>query len=99
MRYFHSGFGDRKLGTLGSSDSEDNDNDDAATTTNLGVLNGKQVLEKPKKRKHTAEDNGAERLESPTKKHKKHRTPEEIKEREEKKAKKEKKREKERAKS
>lgn len=94
MRYFHSGFGDTEPGTLGSSDSEA----ETPAPAGLGIPNGSQVLNKPEKRKHEGV-NGLEQSGSPTKKHKKLRTPEEIKKREEKKAKKERKKEKERTKS
>lgn len=96
MRYFPSGFGHHAPITLGSSDSEEETQ--PAPPAGLGIPNGVHLPQKPEKRKHKHTD-GDERMESPTKKHKKHRTPEEIKAREEKKAKKERKRERETAKS
>lgn len=73
MRYFHSGFGKDEPGTLGSSDSE---------AEPPAQANGTHVPKKAAKRK-LEEVAG---VESPEKKHKKHRTPEEIKKREQKKA-------------
>lgn len=95
MRFFPSGCSNHAPETLGLSDSED---DLPPRTAGLGVPNGIHLPSNSEKRKHEYA-NGDERLESPTKKHKKHRTPEENKRREEKKAKKERKREKESAKS
>lgn len=86
MRYFHSGFGDEEPGTLGSSDSDA----EAPAPAGLGVMNGAQPRHKPEKKRKHAEVNGVDTSPAP-KKHKKHRTPEEIKKREEKKAKKAKK--------
>lgn len=94
MRYFHSGFGGQDPGTIGSSDSEA----EAPPPAGLGVMNGTHAPTKSEKRRHS-QVSGVEILENPVKKHKKHRTPEEIKERAEKKARKEKKRGKERTKS
>jgi hypothetical protein len=82
MRYFHSGFGDPDPGILGDSESEDEE-------PSRTVTNGVQALNKPGKRKQE-EVAGTEGAEAPVKKHKKHRTPEELKKREEKKAKKKK---------
>jgi hypothetical protein len=92
MRYFHSGFGEEDPGILGPSDSENEPPEPAG----LGVPNGThapmtQELSKPEKRKYV-ETNGVEGPEPSPKKHKKHRTPEEIQAREERKAKKEKRR-------
>ncbi|KAF2121777.1 DNA-directed RNA polymerase I subunit RPA34.5-domain-containing protein [Lophiotrema nucula] len=75
MHFHPSGFGDEDGGTLGSSDS----GDEAAPlrpTAGLGVPNGAQSLKKLEKRKHQ-HTNDEDRAESPVKKHKKHRTPEE----------------------
>jgi hypothetical protein len=96
MRYFPSGVEDHTPVTLGISDSEDEAL--AKRPAGLGVPNGLHLASKPEKRKH-AEVNGHDGIEIPSKKHKKHQTPEEIQKKAEKKAKKEKKRQKEHAKT
>ena len=86
MRYLPLGFvGAESGGVLGDTDSEDDDVHQERA--GLAAPNGLNLPTKAPKRKHT-EVNGDE---APSKKVKKHRTPEEIKKREEKKAKKEKK--------
>jgi hypothetical protein len=85
MRYLPLGFvGGDSGGVLGDTDSED----DAVPQERAGlaVPNGLNLPTKAAKRKHH-EANGNE---APSKKIKKHRTPEEIKKKEEKKSKKEK---------
>ena len=86
MRYLPLGFvGGDSGGVLGDTDSE---NDDVPQeSAGLAAPSGLNLPTKTAKRKHT-ETNGEE---APSKKVKKHRTPEEIKKREEKKAKKDKK--------
>ncbi|KAF2630192.1 hypothetical protein BU25DRAFT_446977 [Macroventuria anomochaeta] len=86
MRYLPLGFvGGNSGGVLGDTDSED----DGVPQERAGLAapSGLNLPTKTAKRKHT-EANGEE---APSKKVKKHRTPEEIKKREEKKAKKDKK--------
>jgi hypothetical protein len=86
MRYLPLGFvGSDSGGVLGDTDSEDDDV--PQERAGLAAPNGLNLPTKAPKRKHT-EANGEE---APSKKVKKHRTPDEIKKREEKKAKKEKK--------
>ncbi|PVH97685.1 hypothetical protein DM02DRAFT_567511 [Periconia macrospinosa] len=89
MRFFPSGVTNQTPVTLGSSDDEEDDR--PAPTAGLGVPNGIHLPVRSEKRKH-GDLHEDERVESPAKKHKKHRTPEELKKREEKRAKKEKKR-------
>ena len=78
MRYFHSGFGERDPGILGSSDSEHEIALPVRSTPKEKHLHSK----KGEKRKHEAED------EASSKKHRKTRDPEEAKKRREKKEKK-----------
>ncbi|KAJ4990791.1 hypothetical protein SVAN01_03800 [Stagonosporopsis vannaccii] len=86
MRYLPLGFvGGDSGGVLGDTDSEEDDV--PQERAGLAAPNGLNLPTKAGKRKH-AEANGDE---APSKKIKKHRTPEEIKRKEEKKAKKEKK--------
>lgn len=86
MRYLPLGFvGSDSGGVLGDTDSEDDDV--PQERAGLAAPNGLNLPTKAPKRKHT-EANGED---APSKKVKKHRTPDEIKKREEKKAKKEKK--------
>ncbi|KAF1956531.1 hypothetical protein CC80DRAFT_472022 [Byssothecium circinans] len=89
MRYFPSGVADHTPVNLGSSDDEN----DAPPVRTAGLAVPNSIHLPVGKRKHE-DANGDERVESPTKKHRKHRTPEEIKRREERRARKEKKREK-----
>lgn len=86
MRYLPLGYvGGDSGGVLGDSDSEDDDVPQAQA--GLAAPNGLNLPTKAPKRKHTE----AIGEEAPSKKIKKHRTPEEIKKREEKRAKKDKK--------
>lgn len=86
MRYLPLGFvGGDSGGVLGDTDSEDDDV--PQERAGLAAPNGLNLPTKAAKRKHT-EANGEE---APSKKIKKHRTPEEMKKREEKKSKKDKK--------
>jgi len=86
MRYLPLGFvGGSTGGVLGDTDSEEDDV--PQERAGLAAPNGLNLPTKAGKRKHT-EANGDE---APSKKIKKHRSPEEIKKKEEKKAKKEKK--------
>ncbi|KAJ4334770.1 hypothetical protein N0V95_009084 [Ascochyta clinopodiicola] len=86
MRYLPLGFvGGDSGGVLGDTDSEDDDV--PQERAGLAAPNGLNLPTKAPKRKHT-EANGEE---APSKKVKKHKTPEELKKKEEKKAKKEKK--------
>ncbi|KZM22660.1 uncharacterized protein EKO05_0009726 [Ascochyta rabiei] len=86
MRYVPLGFvGGDSGGVLGDTDSEDDDV--PQERAGLAAPNGLNLPTKAPKRKHT-EANGEE---APSKKVKKHKTPEEMKKKEEKKAKKEKK--------
>jgi hypothetical protein len=88
MRFLPTGFGGGNAGTLGDSDSEE---DTPQVTAGLGMPNGLNLPSRKVKRKHT-ELNGDARSESPSKKHKKHRTPEDVQRKEERRAKKEKRR-------
>ncbi|KAF9701739.1 hypothetical protein EKO04_000581 [Ascochyta lentis] len=86
MRYLPLGFvGGDSGGVLGDTDSEEDDV--PQERAGLAAPNGLNLPTKASKRKHT-ETNGEE---APSKKIKKHKTPEEMKKKEEKKAKKEKK--------
>ncbi|KAH7095213.1 DNA-directed RNA polymerase I subunit RPA34.5-domain-containing protein [Paraphoma chrysanthemicola] len=91
MRFRPSGSGGGDLGTLGDSESEAEILKD---TAGLGMPNKLNLPSRPRKDKRKlAETNGDATTESPARKHKKHRTPEEAKRRDEaKRAKKEKKR-------
>ncbi|KAJ4291165.1 hypothetical protein N0V90_010363 [Kalmusia sp. IMI 367209] len=91
MRFFPSGFEGSAPTTLGTSDSEDDGS--IPEPAGLGIPKGLDLPAKKEKRKHE-QANGEEGIESPTKKHKKHRTAEEQHKRDEKKAKKERKKEK-----
>ena len=73
---------------LGVSDSED---DTPQKTAGLGMPDGLNLPSRKEKRKHT-EVNGDARAESPSKKHKKHQTAEQIQRKEERRARKEKQR-------
>lgn len=88
MRFFPTGFGGDTPGTLGESDSEAEGLPEKA---GFGVLIGRDLASRPEKRKHVlAED--AERVDSPSKKSRKPRSPEELKRKGERKAKKDRKR-------
>lgn len=93
MRFFPSGVQDHTPVTLGSDDEEDAG---SAPTAGLAVPNGVHLPVRSEKRK-LADLHEDDKVESPVKKHKKHRTPEELKRREERRAKKDKKREKAKA--
>ena len=86
MRYLPLGFvGGDSGGVLGDTDSEDDEVPQECA--GLAAPNGLNLPTKAAKRKHT--EGSVEEV--PSKKMKKHRTPEEIKKKEEKKLKKEKK--------
>lgn len=86
MRYLPLGFtGGEAGGVLGDTDSEEDEV--PQERAGLAAPNGLNLPTKAAKRRHS-EANGDE---APTKKVKKHRTPEELKKREEKKSKREKK--------
>lgn len=96
MRFRPTGFGGKDTGTLGDSDSED---EQLRHPGGLGMAKGINLPSRPiraEKRKH-GDGNEDEGTEIASKKVKKHRTAEEIKRKEEKRAKKEKKREQEAA--
>jgi hypothetical protein len=93
MRFLPIGCGGATASTLGDSDSEVEVPQEMA---GLAMPNGLNLPSRKEKRKHTEVNGGAD-ADMPSKKHKKHRTPEEIKTREERRAKKEKKRAKEAA--
>ncbi|KAF2827679.1 hypothetical protein CC86DRAFT_321965 [Ophiobolus disseminans] len=81
MRFLPTGFSGGDVGTLGESDSED---DTPQETAGLGMPNELNLPSQKKKRKHV-DVNGDVPTEVPSKKAKKHRTPEEKKARKEKK--------------
>ncbi|KAF2129959.1 hypothetical protein P153DRAFT_422708 [Dothidotthia symphoricarpi CBS 119687] len=100
MRFRPTGFGGTDAGTLGDSDSDD---EQLRAPAGLGMPNGlnlpsRSAPSRAEKRKH-GDAHGEEGIESASKKVKKQRSPEEIKRKEEKRAKKEKKRAQEAAKS
>ncbi|KAF1946464.1 hypothetical protein EJ02DRAFT_418571 [Clathrospora elynae] len=88
MRFLPIGFGGSDAGILGDSDSEV---EVARTTAGLGMPDGLNLPSRKKKRKH-ADVNGVETAEVPSKKTRKHRTPEELQKKDERRAKKEKRR-------
>jgi len=79
MRYFHSGFGERDPGILGSSDDEA----EAAAIPANNTSKKSHNVKKAEKRKHEADTEP-----SSSKKHRKDRDPDEAKRRREKKEKK-----------
>ncbi|KAH7394108.1 DNA-directed RNA polymerase I subunit RPA34.5-domain-containing protein [Phaeosphaeria sp. MPI-PUGE-AT-0046c] len=87
MRFLPIGFGTGDAGTLGDSDSEG----ETSAPAGLGMPMELNLPSRKEKRKHGA-SNGDAAPESPTKKHKKHRSSEEVQRKEERRAKKEKRR-------
>lgn len=91
MRFLPTGFGGDIAGTLGDSDSDSA----PRRTAGLGVPDGLNLPSRSRKekRKH-ADVNGVGMEELPSKKSKKHRSPDEVQQKEEKRAKKEEKKDK-----
>lgn len=88
MRFLPTGFGGKDGGILGDSDGE---TESLQGTAGLGMPSELNLPSRKEKRKH-ADVNGSEAAASPSKKSKKHRTPEDKQRKEERRAKKEKKR-------
>lgn len=94
MRFLPIGFGTGEAGTLGDSDSEA----ETQAPAGLGMPGELNLPSRKEKRKHGVW-NGDAAPESPSKKHKKHRSGEELQRKEERRAKKEKRRAQEAAKA